>query len=141
VSASLARPLLLYRGKLPVFYGALNLRIGLIMKKTALILGLLFSTSSFASIECHTPRMNKTFKIEDNRVTFFNDQPVEGGREVASVGTRTRKTATGFTKVLSFEGRKHTIHIDNAKSFSDVNDYMVVRNNRGHEMTYPLTCK
>lgn len=111
------------------------------MKKTALILGLLLSTSGFAAIECHTPRMNKTFKIEDSRVTFFNDQPVNGGREVASVATRTRKTAKGFTKILNFEGRKHVIHISDSKEFSDVNDYMVVRNSRGHEMTYPLTCK
>lgn len=111
------------------------------MKKMALVLGLLFSATSLASIECHTPRMNKTFKIEDSRVTFFNDQSIEGGREVASVGARTRKTQKGFTKILSFEGRKHTIHINDRNSFSDVNDYMIVRNNKGHEMTYPLSCK
>lgn len=112
------------------------------MKKLALVLGLLISTSSFASIECHTPRMNKTFKIEDNRITFFNDQEVNGGREVASVaGVRTKRTAKGFTKILSFEGRKHTIHIDDSSKFSDVDDYMVVKNKRGHEMTYPLSCK
>lgn len=112
------------------------------MKKLALVLGLLISTASFASIECHTPRMNKTFKIEDSRVTFFNDQEINGGREVASVaGIRTKRTAKGFTKILSFEGKKHTIHIDNSSKFSDVDDYMIVKNKRGHEMTYPISCK
>lgn len=111
------------------------------MKKIALVLGLLFSASTLASIECHTPRMNKTFKIEDNRVTFFNDESLESGRGVASVGARTRNTANGFTKLLNFQGRKHTIHIDDRNSFSDVNDYIIVRNNKGHEMTYPLSCK
>jgi hypothetical protein len=111
------------------------------MKKIALVLGLLFSASTLASIDCHTPRMNKAFKIEDSRVTFFNDQSLESGREVASVGARTRKTAKGFTKILKFEGRKHTIHISDKNSFSNVDDYMIVKNNKGHEMTYPLSCK
>lgn len=110
------------------------------MKKATLILGLLFSASSFASIECHTPRMNKTFTIKSDKVTFFNGQAQEG-REVASVPTRTKNTVKGFTKILSFKGHKHTIHISDLKSFSNVNDYMIVKNSRGHEMTYPLTCK
>ena len=110
------------------------------MKKATLILGLLFSVSSFASIECHTPRMNKTFTIKSDRVTFFNGQAQEG-REIASAPTRTRNTAKGFTKILNFKGRKHTIHINDKNSFSNVNDYIIVRNRRGHEMTYPLSCK
>ena len=93
-----------------------------------------------ASIHCHTPRQKKIFKVDNQRVTFM----IEGlnGRLPASLGgIRTRRKGNGFTKVVHFEGHKHTIHIQDTNNFSDLNDYLVIKSRRGHEITYPITCK
>jgi hypothetical protein len=104
-----------------------------------IILALGFSGAANASIYCHTPRDTKVFQIHKQKVTFM----VEGfsNRIPASINSvRTRKTIKGFTKVVAFEGHKHTIHIENANHFSEVDDYLIIRSHKGHEVTYPITC-
>lgn len=92
-------------------------------------------------IECHTPRMTKTFQIANNNVTFYQNDESETRRNIASVNQiRTKRETTGFTKFLKFEGHKYTIHIQDLEKFSEVDDYILVRSKAGHEMTYPLTC-
>lgn len=105
----------------------------------ALISALMVS-QIFAGVVCHTPRMSKVFNIEQNKVSVYQND-VRNGREIASSNqARTLYTSNGFTKVLEHMGHKVTLHIENAKQFSDVNDYLVIRDTQGHEITYPLTC-
>ncbi len=118
-----------------------------------IILATLFlSVSSFASlpnIECTTTRMTgKKVIISQSKVTYVEEYMGNEGpkREIASLETsitnvRTMYSASGITKMLSFEGHQHTIHIENVASPSDMDDYLSIKSPRGHEITYPLTCK
>ncbi|OUR96244.1 hypothetical protein A9Q84_07755 [Halobacteriovorax marinus] len=90
-------------------------------------------------IECHTPRMKKSFVIFNNKVSFLED--TERGRMVASAKTlRTKRKNNGFTKILHYWGQRHEIHVGNVSKFSELNDYLTIRTAKGHEITYPLTC-
>ncbi len=108
------------------------------------LLCLLMITTSFttqASILCHTPRMNKIFEVADKKITFFNEFDQAARREIASVSSRTKPEHKGLTKIVDFENHKHTIHISDVNNFSDVEDYIIIKSNTGHEVTYPITCE
>lgn len=109
----------------------------------AFILSILILTSFYAeaSILCHTPRMNKIFEVSDKKITFFNEFDNNAKRELASVTPRSKSNSTGITKTVDFENQKHIIHIGDMNSFSDVNDYIIIKSRTGHEVTYPLTCE
>lgn len=110
--------------------------------KTLIYLSLMIlSFNSMASIVCHTPRMNKMFEINDNKVSFINEDVPMKNREIASLVSRNKTSATGMTKIVNFENQKHTIHIEDVNNFSDVNDYITIKNKSGHEIIYPLSCK
>ncbi len=115
------------------------------MQRSLLILTvatfLTFIGSAQASLICHTARMNKIIEIQDNEVTFFQEGDSNLSRKLASVQSRTKKSGYGFSKTVSFENQKHTIHVKDAKNFSEVEDYIVIKAPTGHEVTYPLTCK
>lgn len=99
-----------------------------------------FMGQAFAEVVCHTPRMNKVFKIDQSKIAVYQSD-VSNGREIASMEqARTLYTSTGFTKVMQHMGHKVTLHIEDTKQFSDLNDYLVIRDQQGHEMTYPLNC-
>ena len=90
-------------------------------------------------IECYTPRMKKSFVIFNNKVAFLEE--TESGRMVASSKSlRTKKKKNGFTKILHHWGKRHEIHIGDVDKLSELNDYLTIRTNKGHEITYPLTC-
>ncbi|WP_127716642.1 hypothetical protein [Halobacteriovorax sp. HLS] len=92
-----------------------------------------------SKIECHTPRMKKSFVIFNNKVAFLEE--TETGRMVASAKSlRTKRKGSGFTKVLNYWGERHEIHVGDTNKFSELNDYLTIRTNKGHEITYPLTC-
>lgn len=96
-----------------------------------------------AAIICHTPRVQMAFKLSENNVAFLK-QGLSDGRSVASENitqVRTRLTATGLSRTLDYNGKRHTIHIGNGQSFSQLDDYIVIRNSEGHEITYPLECE
>ncbi|MAF79292.1 MAG: hypothetical protein CME63_04685 [Halobacteriovoraceae bacterium] len=105
----------------------------------------LFLTSTMAmaapQIICTTPRESKVVLIKDTSVALSTPEKLINQRTVASVSSvRTKLQGKGFTKIIFLDGIKHTIHIENQNDFSDVNDYMVMRSQEGHEITYPLTC-
>jgi len=96
----------------------------------------------WASITCTTPRESKVLVIKKESVSLSKPYLDESSRSVASTSViRTKLLGKGFTKVLFVDGNKHTIHIEDQASFSDVNDYLVIRSKMGHEMTYPLNCQ
>lgn len=102
---------------------------------------LILSFNSEASVFCHTPRMNKIFEVSEAKVTFFNEFDQHNRRELASLTSRNKPETKGLTKIVDFENQKHTIHIADLDNFSDVEDYIIIKANDGHEVTYPLTCE
>ena len=99
------------------------------------------SAQAAVAINCETAFKEKTFLIEDERIVFSKDSH-ELGRSISSVDqVRTERRHKGFDKVLYKDGLKHRIHIDDANSFNEVEDYMVITSPKGHEMTYPLSCR
>lgn len=111
------------------------------MKTLVITFFTLLTFNTEASVLCHTPRMNKIFEVSDKKVTFFNEFDSKAKRELASVTSRSKSIDMGVTKVVEFENQKHTIHIANMNSFSDVNDYIIIKSRTGHEVTYPLSCE
>lgn len=113
--------------------------------KTSILSVALFlvSQAAMAKVTCYTPRMSKKIVIEDNRIAFSKPfLQARGLREVASTSAvRTKYLGKGFEKVVFNKGQKNIIHIEDAKNFSEIDDYLLVRSAEGHEMTYPLTCK
>lgn len=110
-----------------------------------LFISLLVSVPAFSAtreITCTTPRDSLQFDIGQTKVSFYSPlNSNESGREIASTTpVRTRLVGAGFNKVLFRNGQKHTIHINDDKEFSDVEDYLVIRSKKGHEMTYPISC-
>ena len=112
--------------------------------------GLMLMIHAFSShaatggaIVCTTAFGEKTFTIENERVSFHKEDESGVSRSISSLdanSVRTQKRHLGFTKTLYLEGNKHRITVQNAQSFSEVNDYLSITSPKGHEMTYPLTC-
>jgi hypothetical protein len=111
------------------------------MKSLFITILTIMSLDAGASIVCHTPRANKVFEIKDTKITFYNEFDVSAKRELASVTSKSKSVEAGMTKVVDFENQKHTIHIADAKHFSDSDDYIIIKAKSGHEITYPLTCE
>lgn len=96
------------------------------------------SYAGFKPIVCKTNFGEKSFTLEKHEIAFHKE---DKGRSISSVlGSVTKKTHTGFNKVVYKNGQKHLIHIENEKKFDSNQDYMAITNNIGHKMTYPLNC-
>ncbi len=114
--------------------------------KTSIIVFMAFfmiGQSAFAGIVCSSDRMQKDLVISKTSVAFHEYQNSSDSRNIASAdlqGVRTQKTMKGFNKIVFFEGQKHTIHVDDISKFSDVDDYITIRSQKGHEIIYPLSC-
>lgn len=97
--------------------------------------------SAHADIVCGTAYGEKNFTIQPDRVVFHKEE-VETGRSISSIEmVRTEKRHLGFDKIVQLQGLKHRIHIENQGSFSETQDYLVITSPKGHEMTYPLSCR
>jgi hypothetical protein len=111
------------------------------MKALLIFLFTILSTATQGNVLCHTPRSNKVFEIKNSKVTFFNEFDTGAKRELASVSSRTNLLEKGLTKIVNFENKKHTIHIENIEHFSDTEDYIIIKAKSGHEVIYPLSCQ
>jgi len=110
----------------------------LLLSTCALLLLVAFQSAHAEDINCKTAFGEKSFTISDSNVAFHKQSK---GRKISSImDARTRVTYLGFKKVLYIDGNKHLIHIENKRRFSDGDDYLTVINQKGHKMTYPLTC-
>jgi hypothetical protein len=115
------------------------------------LLGLMIMIHSFNSqasvdkkITCETAFGEKSFIIEDSLISFHKEDAEGISRSISSVpsqSVRTHRKVKGFTKTLYINGHKHRINVENTSEFSDVNDYLSITSPKGHEMTYPLTCR
>lgn len=101
------------------------------------------SQAATSAIQCQTAFGEKSFIIEDGKISFHKEDAAGVARSISSVGAesvRTHIKHLGFTKTLYIDGHKHRINVQNTNEFSDVNDYLSITSPKGHEMTYPLTC-
>ena len=99
--------------------------------------------SATPEITCSTAFGEKTFTIQDDRISFHKEDEAGVSRSISSINgesVRTHKKNHGFTKTLYIDGLKHRINVQDTNSFSDVNDYLSITSPKGHEMTYPLNC-
>ena len=95
------------------------------------------------AIVCKTAFGEKSFTIEDTRISFHKEDAEGVSRSISSLegqSVRTQKKHLGFSKTLYIAGNKHRISVANVNEFSDANDYLSITSPKGHEMTYPLTC-
>lgn len=108
-----------------------------------LMIHALNSHAATGAITCSTAFGEKTFTIDDDRISFHKEDEAGVSRSISSItgdSVRTHKKNLGFTKTLYIDGNKHRINIKDANEFSDVNDYLSITSPKGHEMTYPLNC-
>ena len=124
---------------------------GNVMKISSVLgfLGILLMVHTYSSyaasgaIECKTAFGEKSFVIEDGRISFSKEDEAGVSRSISSVAgdsVRTHTKHLGFMKTLYIDGNKHRINVQNTHEFSDVNDYLSITSPKGHEMTYPLSC-
>lgn len=110
----------------------------LLLSTCALLLFIGFQSAYAAGIHCKTAFGEKSFTISDSSVAFHSKAK---GRGISStLEARTKVSYLGFRKVVYVNGNKHLIHIENKRHFNDSDDYLAVVNQKGHKMTYPLTC-
>lgn len=110
------------------------------MKKITLLI--LLTKISFASsaVICQTPRKSRSILIENGQISFLRNGEISA-RNVASLKNSSNfSLPKKFKKSIRSEGSVYTIYINNTKSFSEVDDYVTIKNNKGHEITYSLNC-
>ena len=125
-----------------------NLLLIIAITLTSKAYALNVTESPTGTIKCHTPNHSKEFIIEKNSITFQIPRSLNTkvkNRSLASSGIiissiRKKLRGNGITRYLNFEGQKHTFHIENKDHFSEVDDYLSIRSQKGHEIIYPLTC-
>lgn len=94
--------------------------------------------------KCSTPREAHRFVIDNVEINVQKGWDKIDHRLPASSGTvntRTRFTMKGLKKYFSWNSQRYYIHIENKSDFSEVDDFVVIKNGEGHEITYPLSCK
>lgn len=95
--------------------------------------------ADFKQLKCSTTSGSKIIKVYKTKMAFSTGY--DSGREIASaINTRTQKTVSGFTKYTQHEGLRYSLHVENTDSPSELSDYLTIKNNSGHEITYPVTC-
>lgn len=121
--------------------------MAIVMTIAATVSGEVYGSSNLLErpIICHTPQVAMAFKINNQNIAFIErSNPGDNLRSIASTevhNVRTRLTQNGFTKTLQYNNKRHTIHIANSGEFNHFDDYIIIRNNEGHEITYPLDCE
>ncbi len=88
-------------------------------------------------IVCVTPREYHRLIIRKTSVSVI----IPKLRSVASeVRARTKFIGNGLTKIVYLDGKKFTVHIEDQNNFSESKDYLVIKSQDQHEITYPLSC-
>ncbi len=101
------------------------------------------SHAATGAITCSTAFGERSFTIEEDRISFHKEDEAGINRSISSISSdsvRTHKKHLGFSKTLYIDGNKHRINVQNTNAFSEVNDYLSITSPKGHEMTYPLNC-
>lgn len=102
--------------------------------------------SGVPQLECRTNHhSSQQFKFSDSKVNVNVNTSTDANRNIASSvnfsNVRTRWSGNSMEKIGFFENKKHIIHIDDVSRPSEVNDYISIRSQEGHEVLYPLHCQ
>ncbi len=114
------------------------------IKKTFTLLLITFSFLTHSKTICTAQSIGKEFHLSQNKIGMINKKFVN--RSVASqegyyfINFHKTEHNNSVTRILNFEGKKYTIFIKDAQSFSEDNDSLTIRSQKGHEISYPLTC-
>jgi len=117
------------------------------MKNIITLVALLFISKSFAGVKftCSVERMGKSIKIEKNYVVM-SDLNIESNRQVASINenkipSRTRFSGKSIEKIMYVSGEKYLLHINDINAYSEINDYLIIKSQKGHEMMFSVNCQ
>lgn len=105
------------------------LTLTLLMGKAAM------AAKSKINFKCSSMRKNIEFQIKDNLIK------TEGRTPAQSITGRTSKVGNSVTNHYQIGGQKFQIHFDDVTNSNEMNTYISIRSDKGHEVTYPLTCK
>ena len=103
-----------------------------------------FSFLTHSKTVCTAKSIGKEFHLSKNKIGMINKKFVN--RSVASqegyyfVNFYKTENNNSVTRILNFEGKKYTIFIKDSSRFSENNDSLTIRSQKGHETSYPLTC-
>ena len=117
------------------------------MKKNIILLVLCLAFSFSFGLEaserfsCTTPRLSKAFVVGPTGIAFFNPFEKQGRKIASTINARTKLIGKGFSKILFVSGEKHIVHINDKQNLNELDDYLIIKSNKGHEITYPLDCK
>ena len=105
-----------------------------------LILWQMPKANAAGSIRCETTNSAHTIEVKGNKLSLRSDgfNPTRGLS--SNISARTSSTPTGFTKKAYFNGRLFHLTIQNANQFNEIDDYLSIRTQAGHEITYPVKC-
>lgn len=95
-------------------------------------------------LNCSNDRIAKSWLIDQGRIIMQGE--TKGSRDVASSlneirSFRTQLTSEGVSRVIIHNGMKYSIHVNNIKAPSELDDYVAIKNSDGHEVIYPLNCQ
>jgi len=117
------------------------MKVLLMMIATTLMSGhLAYGASNFQKMACKISRNSKVFNITPTKISVNNQS---SGRSVASnKAIRTIHHELGFTKHFNLgDGHQYILHVSNTEEPSEMNDYLIMRSQRGHEIIYPISCQ
>ncbi len=95
------------------------------------------------AIKCYVPRMNTTIAIDNQKIVFLKPSEHNVERKIASItadNVRSSDIYKSINKHLTHQGLAYSIHIADSANFSEVDDYISIKNKDGHQITYPITC-
>ena len=95
-----------------------------------------------SEIVCKTAFEEKTIHISEDKMAFSNEAQLDASRTISSIDhVRTEKKHKGFIKILNLNGQKYRLRIKDTEAFSELEDSLKITTPKGHEITYPLSCK
>lgn len=93
--------------------------------------------------KCETPRGFHRFVINNKAISVqegFDQLDERIPASAPEITTRTRYTMNGYKKYFNWNQNRYYIHIEDKRKFSEIDDFVVIKNKEGHEITYPLDC-
>ena len=116
------------------------------MKKLIFTLLIFTNLSVMASVTplhyvCQTPRESKVFEVTSSQITFYQDE-IRPHRSIASEAmVLTKRRGKSLTKTWRYEGQSYRVFMKDVQNPSEIDDFISIKTAKGHEITYPITCK
>lgn len=109
--------------------------------KTLLTLVLFALTLSSAQARmCQTTRGEVEFRLEENKLVFYKENPAARDVAQSTVEVKIFKEGPSLTQVFLYQGDQHIVHFANRDRPDHHSDYYMVTNTKGESMLYPLDC-